>query len=501
MTPLRRSLVANGVGQGWSAVMGLVFVPVYIQYLGIEAYGLIGIFAVMQAWLALLDAGMTPTLNREMARFSAGARDTQSIRNLLRSVEPICFCMGMLIATVIWWGSDFLANHWLRVRELPTETVVNSLSLMGIIIAVRLCESIYAGALIGLQQQVRYNAMLVLLSTLRHGGAVLVLALVTPTIEIFFLWQTGVSLIAVIALGTTVHCLLPPAPTPARFSQESLASIWQFAAGMMGITFFGLLLSQVDKILLSQMLPLDEFGYYALAAAVVGVMFLIIQPINQAVYPRMVILVTNADTAGLTKLYHLGSQLISVITAPTAALLIFYSEGVIFTWSGNALLAEKTGPVLTVLAFGTFLNGLLWLPYQLRLAHGWTGFTLVSNAFAVTLLVPMILWIVPSHGAIGAAWIWVFLNISYFVITIPLMHRRLLPREKVRWYVADVLLPAGAAFGVMLLTRILTPITLENRVGWLLFLLAASGMALAAAGLFADHVRQRLRSLVRHSTT
>ena len=67
---VKRNVLANYVGQGWSALMGLAFVPLYIRYLGIEAYGLIGVFAVLQACLSLLDMGMTPTLNREMARFT-----------------------------------------------------------------------------------------------------------------------------------------------------------------------------------------------------------------------------------------------------------------------------------------------------------------------------------------------------------------------------------------------------------------------------------------------
>ena len=66
--------------------MGVVFVPVYIHYLGIESYGLIGLFALLQAWLTLLDMGMTPTLSREMARFTGGSSDGQSLRDLLRSV-------------------------------------------------------------------------------------------------------------------------------------------------------------------------------------------------------------------------------------------------------------------------------------------------------------------------------------------------------------------------------------------------------------------------------
>jgi hypothetical protein len=52
--------------------MGLAFIPLYIKYHGIEAYGLIGLFALLQAWLGLLDMGMTPILGREMARFTGG---------------------------------------------------------------------------------------------------------------------------------------------------------------------------------------------------------------------------------------------------------------------------------------------------------------------------------------------------------------------------------------------------------------------------------------------
>ena len=35
--------------------MGLAFIPLYIRYLGMEAYGLIGLFAVLQTALAILD--------------------------------------------------------------------------------------------------------------------------------------------------------------------------------------------------------------------------------------------------------------------------------------------------------------------------------------------------------------------------------------------------------------------------------------------------------------
>ena len=79
---VRRNIVANYVGQAIASLLALALVPVYIGYLGIEAYAIVGLFAVIQAWMVLLDLGMTPTLGREMARFSAGTVDRQTIHDL-----------------------------------------------------------------------------------------------------------------------------------------------------------------------------------------------------------------------------------------------------------------------------------------------------------------------------------------------------------------------------------------------------------------------------------
>src|SRR5450756_480199 len=92
---LKRNVLANYLGQGWRALMAIAFVPIYIKYLGIESYALIGIFTVLQAWLALLDIGMKPALAREMARFTAGAHSSQSIRDLLQSIEIVAIAIAI----------------------------------------------------------------------------------------------------------------------------------------------------------------------------------------------------------------------------------------------------------------------------------------------------------------------------------------------------------------------------------------------------------------------
>lgn len=499
MTQLRRNLIANYLGQGCSAVMGFAFIPLYIQYVGIEAYGLIGVFAVMQAWLTLLDMGMTPTLNREMARFVAGAYSIQSIRDLLRSLEFVCFGLAAVVGLGVWAASGFLAGEWLKSEQLSTGVVADSLSVIAIVLALRFCEGIYRGSLFGLQRQVWYNVVNAALALVRHGGAVLVLAWISPTIKAFFVWQAMTSALTLVVFAGSVHRALPKPPAPARFSSAALLGIGNFASGMVGITFLALLLTQVDKLLLSHLLSLELFGYYTLAASVAGVLYVAISPVTQAVYPRMVELFTSKDQIALVTVYHEASQLVTVMTAPVAVLISVFAGEVLFLWSGDANLAQKTAPILSALVVGTFLNALMWMPYSCQLAHGWTSLTLKINAVAVAILIPAIIWVVPRYGPLGAAWIWVALNAGYIVITIKLMHRRLIPHEKWRWYLADVLLPIVGAAGVIIPAKVFKSTSYQSQTYWLLFFVLIGSLALIASVGLANRLRPQLLKIAKRS--
>ena len=488
---LKKNVVANYFGQGWSALMSLAFVPLYIRYLGIESYGLIGIFALLQAWLALLDMGMRPALGREMARFTAGAHNAQSIRDLLRSIELIGIAIAGGIALGIWAASGWLASHWVTAKHLPVGVVAHAFAVMGVVTALQFIQSIYVSSIVGLQRQVLQNIVTSITATVRGLGAVALLAWVSPTIGAFFLWQGLLSMITVALFAGVVYRALPPAPLPARFSGSALVNIRRFAAGIVAITFLALLLTQVDKLVLSRLLTLESFGYYALAGVVANALYMLTGPITTALYPRFTELATNGDEVALRAVYHQGAQLVTVLMGSAAMVLMVFGDRVLRLWTGNPALAQKVAPLMAVLALGTFLNGLMWIPYQMMLAHGWTSLTIKVAIVAVSLVVPAILLVVPAYGAIGAARIWVTLNAGSLMFTIPLMHRRLLRAEKWRWYRQDVALPLAAATATAFLCRWVMPHDL-GKLGEFSVLLMTASCVLIAAALAAPRVRNQL---------
>jgi O-antigen/teichoic acid export membrane protein len=488
---VKANVVANYFSQAYMAVIGFVFVPVFIKYLGIEAFGLIAIFTILQSSLGLLDMGMKPALGREMAKFTVGAHGAQSIRDLLRSAEIIAAAIATIISLSTLWSASWVASKWLNVESLPLSAVRHALVGMGALCALRLVENIYSSSIAGLQRQVLQSVLSSSLVTARALGAIVVLAWVSPTVEGFFIWQVLISIITIPILASVVYGELPTCPRPARFSWDSVTGIWRFAGGVMTITLLSLLLTQSDKILLSRLLPLKVFAVYAVAGVLSGALYMLSNPIGAAFYPSFTQLITLRDVAALRLAYHQAAQLSAVVMGSAAIVLIIFADTVLGAWTGNPTLTQDASPILRVLAFGTLLNGLMGIPYQMQLAHGWTKLTIKMNVVAVALLVPMLFLVVPRYGGIGAAWVWVGLNAGYLLFGIYFMHLRLLPSEKWRWYGRDVIAPASAAAAVALACRYCMP----NRAGTMIELLVlafTSACVVIAAALVSPLVRAPL---------
>jgi len=477
----RANVAANYFGQLYAAVMGFAFVPICIRYLGTESYGLVAVFAIVQTSAALLDLGMKPTLAREMARHSAGARDAQFSRDLLRTAEILSICVALVVVLAVWGASSWLAAHWLKANRLSQPAIAHALTGMGAVCALRLIENVYVGSIVGLQRQVTQCIISCSLMTARAVGAVAVLALVRPNIETFFQWQVIVSLASIPAYGIVAYRSLSPAPREARFSGALVADLWRFSGGVTANSVLALLLTQLDKILLSARISLEEFSYYAVASTLSSALYMLSIPISAAFYPSFAKHSTRNDVAGLRLEYHQAAKLMATIMGSAAIVLGIFADVALQTWTGDADVTAHATPFLRVLALGTLLNGFVGVPYQLQLATGWTSLTVKLNVTAVSAFAPALFLVIPRYGAIGAAWIWVALNLGYLLSYSHFMHRRLLPDDKWRWYRQDVLLPAAAGGLAAAVCRACLPEPSSKVGGICLLILVFLVVALASA--------------------
>lgn len=443
------NIFANLLGQSWSVIVSIAVIPLYIKFLGIEAYGLLGFYMMLQGALQVLDLGLSPTMNRELARYSTMPEKAGEARDLVRTLEVGYWLLGMVIGAAVAGAAPFFTHHWLNIGALPPEDVQTALMMMGVLVALQWPQSFYGSGLMGLQKQVLANSVGIPMSAISSGGAVLILWLVSPTITALLCWQILASAIHVALVTILLWRSLPSSGRPPRFSVDLLRSVWRFAVGMGGIGLASIIFTQLDKVILSKMLSLEMFGYYILGTTIGRSLNLFITPVFNAVFPRFSALVEKGDVGGLRDLYHRSTQLMAVLVLPMAILVTFFSYDIALLWIGKAEAGVHVAPIAGLLVIGTAINGLMCLPYALQLAYGWTSIGLKITSSFIVIMVPSLIVMTTHYGATGAAFVWVALNSLYLLVGLPLTHRYLLRGEAWRWLRMDVCQPLAVTLAIM----------------------------------------------------
>jgi len=494
---IKRNLIANYASQLYVMGIGVIMAPVYLSYMGQEAYGLIGFFIVMGAWFQLLDIGLTPTLVRETARFRGGAISVNTLRSLLRALEIFFGIVSVAGGGAIVLLSKQIATDWLKVQHLPIEDVTQAIVLMGLAIPLRWIAGLYRSVVNGFEQQVWLGGYNIAIATFRFIGVLGIFKTLGATPENFFSYQLALAAIELGGLALMTYRLVRRGSVAReKFSWGPFRDNLTFSLTIAFTSTVWLALIQTDRMVLSKTLTLSAYGVFSIAIVAAATVSALNGALGQAILPRLTKFVAESDTAGMTNLYHNATQMACVIAAPVVATLAFFANPVLASWTGKVAIAHQAAPILVLYAIG---NGLAWLssfPYYLQYAKGNLRLHLIGNTIQLLFFVPLIFLAAEYYGPVGTGTVWALSNGLFFLIYTPIVHMRFFPGNHWKWLSGDILpiiLPV-AATGWLLSFILRWP---SGR--WLIFSQSfAVGLLLLTIGaLFSSMVRTKLFALLK----
>lgn len=438
---LKRNILASYASQIYVTLIGIVLVPLYLQYMGTEAYGLVGFFAMLQAWFNLLDLGLTPTIARESARYHGAAMSAVAYRRMYRSLSLVFVCIAVIGGSALFAMADAVANHWLNIHILPSSEVLVAVRIMAICVALRWMGGLYRGVVSGSERLLWLSGFNVVITTLRFVG-VLGSMWVWGFAPIVFFWhQLVVAGLEVVGLLAMCNRLLPSRKSITErigWSFRPIQPLLRFSLTIAFTSSVWVLVTQTDKLILSGILPLAEYGYFTLAVLVAGGITIISGPISIAIMPRMARLYAEGNHDEVRRIYNQASQLVSVIAGSLAVTLVVCTDSLLFAWTGSREVTQATAPILRLYAIGNGLLALGAFPYYLQYARGNLRYHLIGNLVLVVLLIPAIIVAAMKAGGVGAGWVWVAMNALYLIFWVGYVHSRLEPGLHWNWLVSNV---------------------------------------------------------------
>jgi O-antigen/teichoic acid export membrane protein len=498
---MRKNLIAAYSGMLLNMLLPLIVTPFVLKALGMEAYGLIGIGLMLQSILAFMEVGLSASLSRAFAQRTAALDDTAShagMHDLLRTLEYFYLALVGFVGLLVLLVAPLIARYWITDHGLPYEVVWQSIALIGLMIAVRFFVSLYGGGLAGLQRQVILNTTSIILNVIANIGAVVVLFWVSSDPRAYFSWLALMGALSAIVLRFVLTSTLPVVTRPARFDWDQWQSIRKFSVGISSLTVTSLAVTQADKLLLSRLLPLRDFGFYSIASNVANFVQLITIPVQTVYYPRMTQFQAKGDTTELIDTYRFASRMVALLVFPLGFTLALFSQDILLLWLRDPLVAERVHVILSLLVMGsTLLTSLMMMPYALTLAHADTRVTLRMHMFLLCIQVPVVILSALEFGAVGAAGFWCALFCIYGPLYAWRVNRKYLSASHFEWLWASVLKPAlPALIAVVAMKQAVTGFAVPASFA-ILYLPMTWGLAQLAAWFIAPLPGIKLRTVLR----
>jgi O-antigen/teichoic acid export membrane protein len=437
---LRINIFANYLSQLYVSIVGILILPLYIKYMGAEAYGLVGFFTMLQSWFALLDLGLTPTIARETARFHGGSISALNYRQLYRALSTIFVAVAIAGGSVLWIISDLISYKWLKVDTLDINVVIISVKIMAISVALRWLGGLYRGVISGFERLVWLSFFNTAIATLRFPAVFATMWLYGFTPDVFFWHQLFVSFLELICLFL-MSCSLKPAIAlgdKIGWSLKPVGDVVKFALTISFTSSVWVLITQTDKMILSGILDLKEYGIFTLAVLVASGIMILSAPVSTVIMPHMVRLNSEGNRDEMLRVYRNATQLVSVIAGSASLTLALLSEQLLYAWTGDRAIAVKASQILSLYALGNGILAVSAFPYYLQYAIGNLRYHLIGNLITLITLIPAIVWASSVYGGVGAGWAWLIINSMYLVFWVGFVHKNLVPNLHISWLIKDI---------------------------------------------------------------
>lgn len=439
MSKLYRNIIFNFVGQFYLSTIMIIMAPVYIRYMGLEAYGLIGFFTLTQSWIQIFDLGFSATLSRQSAQYCSGTLSAFEFRSVFKSIQILfCFLTFILFCFAYYIGNEF-SNFWIKANDLSQIDIKTSVIFIFFVSILRWQGGLYRGIVNGFEQQVWLNKFNITFSSFKYLVVLIYLNYYSQSIVDFFYYQFIINFLELFFLWRYVHKSMPKISEKVIFKYEYIKKNLYFSLSVAFSSLIWVAVTQLDKLILSKLLTLKNFACYTMAVTLASGINIIISPLSSAILPRFSALMSQNKQYEFQVLYKNVTKLIVMMVMPVMLMMVIQGDKILYAWSNNHYIVENSYKILRGYAIGNVILAVLGMSYYLQFATGKLRLHLIGNIIFVIVLVPMLIYATFRWGGIGASYVWIICNLLYLLFWTPIVHMRYMKYSYLSWITDDIL--------------------------------------------------------------
>jgi O-antigen/teichoic acid export membrane protein len=401
---LARNSLLNLVGSGVPLIVAAVTMPMVIRTLDPGRFGVLALSWALLAYFSVFDLG----LGRAATKFSAealGQGDDERVRVVTWSALTIQASLGTVGAVVLAASAPVIVAHVLRGAppDLATEAR-RSFQLLAVAVPIISMSGSLRGVLEAAQRFDLVNAV-----RAPAGAAIFLVPLLgvlsgwtLPTIVAVLVLVSAGSIVAQYVLCTK---LFPALRTVPQLRTAEFRRLLGYGGWLTVSSVLGPILIYTDRLMVGAFVSAAAVGFYSAPHEIITRLLFIPASIVATLFPAFSTLIGQGQYGATATLLARAVRYVLLIVGPVVVVLVPFAHQVGDFWLGSTF-AQRSAPVLQILAVGLLANSLAYIPYAMIQAIGRPDLTAKFHLVELPIHV-LLLWLfIGMWGITGAALAW-----------------------------------------------------------------------------------------------
>lgn len=361
-----RNAASSFLALAWLSLLSIVTIPVYIRLLGVSEWGLVAACASLQILSNFIDAGFSQIVPRWAAQ---EAQNPERLRQHVNLFRRLYLGLGLAMFGVLQASADYLAHHWFQVPPGRGDALELAIRIVSFQFLFQFVNNLHIGLWHGLQRQVLANVRACGFGTLKHVAALLALLAGAQQAWVYALAFACVACIEVCVNAVSVRRMIGTESVAATGNKVALAPLLKEVSVLSGAILVGLLVSQLDRIILSRTVDVASFGIYTVVATLALAFLQLQAPVTRAYFP---VIVRDIQTNGRVSGHHMKRMLVGTLLTSTlpALLACALAPKILELWLHDPNVVKLGTTPLQFLLLAMALNSLYGCIYQVIIAKG-----------------------------------------------------------------------------------------------------------------------------------
>jgi O-antigen/teichoic acid export membrane protein len=406
---LAKNVFMNYLSVLWLGALTLLLIPQYTRLLGAQQWGIVAVCIALQGFMTLLDAGLAQIMPRDIARVSDNPALISQTFHVFARAYLILALAGFITAQL---AAQWLGNYWLKATPETVSDATIALRLVLLQFLFQFTNNAHIGYWNGVQAQVTANMRQCLFATAKHSGAIAMILWWKPVAISYLLSFALFSALEYFTNRYTIVKKFDIYGYSKIVKKEELVLLARETGMLAAGVLFGMLVSQVDRIVLSGSVSLESFGRYIVVANL-GLAFLQLQyPLVRAFLPR---LVTSKADVSIKAYWQMGLAILLLCILP-CFLAGVLTPLILHLWIGDPIIVIQGSLPLRLILAAVALNGLYQIIYQKMLIAGAANMIFKINLIIMIIIYPMAMFAVKLFGITGGGITWLAVSILQILL-------------------------------------------------------------------------------------